>query len=393
MPFQIYQPLLPCFCPQERPGSSCAALVPGSADSADGEAELKWYQFDDSVISEWDPDHLEMDCFGGRPIEDWNNRLSSRNAHANIERANSAYMLFYDRVPVAAEQPGASSEMLATPCKEVQASRRAAPATAANAPVSTAGSTELPAAAEAAASTAAITAAGAPSTPPFGMSGRLFNDLVRENLQWAYVSHLMDRQYYTFVRQLVETTLERPLSARKVRRTAAGTSNSSPGAGRLTPEGSAALPADIIAEMPAAVGTATATQSSGAGDPLASPSRSASLSTEMGEAGVSRRDAETRLINFRLATSFLLHVLVHENSKWAREEVAAWSEQLAQMMRPADDATLRMWLHHLQVRLVVGRWVANSPCFSAKGPHNSCCTRTVFESQANITLSSASLYA
>lgn len=185
-------------------------------------------------------------------------------------------------------------------------------------------------------------------------------------LQVAYRCHVSDRGYYSFVRQLVESTTERPLSARKSRRTAGGgtgspgalTSSPGPGPAPATAsaqpaaaeagEGGAAAAdatADAAAATAAAAGTPQPTQSAGAG-----AGQNPSSAPAAGHSPGPRRDAESLLINFRLAVSFVFNVLVHEGAKWGGEEVAAWGEQLAAMMRAADAATLRGWLLHLQAR-------------------------------------------
>lgn len=77
----------------------------GSADSGhyyslikEREPPHKWYQFNDRVVSEFDPNSIGSECFGGyHTVKEWDQRAQKEVYH-EVPTERSAYMLFYERV-------------------------------------------------------------------------------------------------------------------------------------------------------------------------------------------------------------------------------------------------------------------------------------------------------
>jgi len=81
----------------------------GGSDAKDAHHAERWMCFDDRSVYEWDPSSMESACFGGYPSQDGKSctvaggagRPGSAAASPPLpdehERANSAYMLFYER--------------------------------------------------------------------------------------------------------------------------------------------------------------------------------------------------------------------------------------------------------------------------------------------------------
>ena len=90
----------------------------GSADSGhyysfikERQAPSKWYQFNDRVVSEFDPNAIPHECFGGyHSVKEWDQHLQKDVWH-DVPTERSAYMLFYERVtPMAAAPTKPASE-------------------------------------------------------------------------------------------------------------------------------------------------------------------------------------------------------------------------------------------------------------------------------------------
>jgi ubiquitin C-terminal hydrolase len=77
----------------------------GSADSGhyysfikERQTPSKWYQFNDRVVSEFDPNSIPHECFGGyHSVKEWDQHLQKDVWH-DVPTERSAYMLFYERV-------------------------------------------------------------------------------------------------------------------------------------------------------------------------------------------------------------------------------------------------------------------------------------------------------
>lgn len=85
----------------------------GSADSGhyysfikERQTSGKWVQFNDRVVSEFDPNNIGNECFGGyHQVKEWDSR-AMKDVWRDAPTERSAYMLFYERItPIAAEEP------------------------------------------------------------------------------------------------------------------------------------------------------------------------------------------------------------------------------------------------------------------------------------------------
>jgi ubiquitin C-terminal hydrolase len=146
-----------------------------------------WYVFDDRRVEPYDAVNLERDTFGGKyQTETWDAFRQCHVTSGEHDRPNSAYMLFFERLGEP-QQAGAGAA----------------------------------AAAAAAAATAAATAAAEPPTaPPVRLPARVAAEVRSANAECVFESHVLSKEYFTFVRQLVETNADAAAS-RKRRRPAA----------------------------------------------------------------------------------------------------------------------------------------------------------------------------
>uniref|UniRef100_A0A914WTS4 USP domain-containing protein n=1 Tax=Plectus sambesii TaxID=2011161 RepID=A0A914WTS4_9BILA len=59
----------------------------------------KWYSFNDADVKLWDPANMALECFGGEMTRPMFDTTESRFMDLSFEKANSAYMVFYRRIP------------------------------------------------------------------------------------------------------------------------------------------------------------------------------------------------------------------------------------------------------------------------------------------------------
>lgn len=59
----------------------------------------KWYSFNDAEVKTFDPSQIASECFGGEMSSRTYDQVTEKFLDLSIERINSAYMLFYERVP------------------------------------------------------------------------------------------------------------------------------------------------------------------------------------------------------------------------------------------------------------------------------------------------------
>ncbi|KAG1678108.1 Ubiquitin carboxyl-terminal hydrolase 34 [Nymphon striatum] len=71
----------------------------------------KWFSFNDAEVKYFDPSKIDSECFGGELMvrSDAYDSVSDKFMDFSLEKTNSAYMLFYERIP--AEQASSSKEM------------------------------------------------------------------------------------------------------------------------------------------------------------------------------------------------------------------------------------------------------------------------------------------
>ena len=78
----------------------------------------KWYSFNDAEVKSFDPNQIAGECFGGEVNSRTYDQVTDKFLDLSIEKTNSAYMLFYERVnrgPVG--EAGPSSESSSSPGK------------------------------------------------------------------------------------------------------------------------------------------------------------------------------------------------------------------------------------------------------------------------------------
>merc|ERR1719158_1026495 len=58
----------------------------------------KWYSFNDAEVKSFDPNQIASECFGGEMNSRTYDQVTDKFMDLSIEKTNSAYMLFYERV-------------------------------------------------------------------------------------------------------------------------------------------------------------------------------------------------------------------------------------------------------------------------------------------------------
>ncbi len=58
----------------------------------------RWYSFNDAEVKPFDPSQIGAECFGGEVNSRAYDQVTEKYMDMNIEKTNSAYMLFYERV-------------------------------------------------------------------------------------------------------------------------------------------------------------------------------------------------------------------------------------------------------------------------------------------------------
>ena len=59
----------------------------------------KWYSFNDAEVKPFDPNQIAAECFGGEVNSRTYDQVTDKFMDLSIEKTNSAYMLFYERLP------------------------------------------------------------------------------------------------------------------------------------------------------------------------------------------------------------------------------------------------------------------------------------------------------
>ncbi len=80
----------------------------------------KWYSFNDAEVKPFDPNQIAAECFGGEMSSRTYDQVTDKYMDLSIEKTNSAYMLFYERIdPSEREEAGPSSRVgMAVSAKE-----------------------------------------------------------------------------------------------------------------------------------------------------------------------------------------------------------------------------------------------------------------------------------
>lgn len=67
----------------------------------------KWYSFNDAEVKAFDPSQIASECFGGEMNSRTYDQVTDKFLDLSIEKTNSAYMLFYERVKKPGVEHGA----------------------------------------------------------------------------------------------------------------------------------------------------------------------------------------------------------------------------------------------------------------------------------------------
>ena len=82
----------------------------GGSKSSVGTSGDKWYSFNDAEVKQFDPSQIATECFGGEMNSRTYDQGTDKFMDLSIEKTNSAYMLFYERIdPVNITEAGPSS--------------------------------------------------------------------------------------------------------------------------------------------------------------------------------------------------------------------------------------------------------------------------------------------
>lgn len=60
----------------------------------------RWFLFNDAEVKQFDPSQIEAECFGGEMTSKTYDTVTEKYLDFSFEKTNSAYMLFYERVPL-----------------------------------------------------------------------------------------------------------------------------------------------------------------------------------------------------------------------------------------------------------------------------------------------------
>eukprot|EP00883_Tetradesmus_obliquus_P015009 jgi/Sobl393_1/8113/SZX59989.1 len=201
---------------KERRQAAAAGGSSKGAASSSSSSGGRWYAFDDKSVTSWDIKELELECFGGKPSQDFDSR-GSRPVRNEYERAHSAYMLFYERRQQQQPQTAAAAGDAAA------AEQQQGDGDVAMAPASPSSSRTIAAAAAAGgggeADAADADAASGDVSIPYNMPLRLYKSVMEHNISLTWQQHVLDKDYFRFVRQLVDSRGDLgQLSSRKSRR-------------------------------------------------------------------------------------------------------------------------------------------------------------------------------
>ncbi|KAI8477153.1 MAG: hypothetical protein J3K34DRAFT_455469 [Monoraphidium minutum] len=201
--------------------AAAAARAAAGGAGGGGRRGGGWFCFDDKSVRPWDVSNLEQDCYGGRNSQDWANR-GWRAPRNEVDRPHSAYMLFYERrcehqLNVEALRGQGRSAQRPAPAAGEAAAAGGSPEPAAAAQQGG----EPPAQPQGAANGAAVANGnGGGFVAPWGMPLSLYREVMLLNIDVMMRLHAFDREFFKFVRSLVENRGEvgGQLSQRKARR-------------------------------------------------------------------------------------------------------------------------------------------------------------------------------
>jgi len=183
-------------------------MVRGPDGSVSHVTEGRWFSFDDRTVVPWDPSNLEEECFGGSGPRA--SGAGGTEGGGGVDRAFSAYMLFYDRKDASCcdTQPvvwGENPMQQPAPGPAAGPSSAPGPTPMVMSPRTTVSgaASGLPTLSEQAA------AASSPTATPLGMPLALHEEVLRANLSLACKTHVYDRDFLRFLKRALELRMER----------------------------------------------------------------------------------------------------------------------------------------------------------------------------------------
>ena len=124
----------------------------------------KWYSFNDAEVKPFDPNQIASECFGGEMNSRTYDQVTDKFMDLSIEKTNSAYMLFYERIersdPMETEAEAGPSEVK-SPMKQT------------------------------------------PQAPTFGLSQALEEWIWEDNMNFIQDNNIFDHTYFNFMWQMV----------------------------------------------------------------------------------------------------------------------------------------------------------------------------------------------
>ena len=200
--------------------------------------QSQWYCFDDKTVSSWDLGFLEQDCYGGRSSQDRVKGAMELQHGQDVEKAYSAYMLFYEREGVDTEHVDGIQSSCVKGDKDMQPMVDEAvvdPVGVTNLQTCSSNSKQPRVVDQAAnridrdiiinpepSSSSSQQANNPESILPYGMSANLFNQVMEDNVRLMLKYHLLDKDYFRFARAVVDARCDRQMSSSnrcKTRRT------------------------------------------------------------------------------------------------------------------------------------------------------------------------------
>jgi hypothetical protein len=232
----------------------------GTETGQEGEEEgAKWLVFDDQRVEPYDISHMERDCFGGKYSTEVWDHPAQQYAQQEYERPNSAYMVLYERrLKVSVDDGDEEIAAVQAPAAAAETSENmertvvGTPTGASTLPlifvenfVEKRADGERPGdgksrrgslgAVEEGGAQGAIGRAGVGKQKDVTLPKHISKAVLEQNLKFVHESHLMDTDYFRFVRNLVEANSER-YTARKVGLTAEQTHDCPPSSPRFKPQ-------------------------------------------------------------------------------------------------------------------------------------------------------------
>lgn len=129
----------------------------------------KWYSFNDAEVKPFDPNQIAAECFGGEMNSRTYDQVTDKFMDLSIEKTNSAYMLFYERVNKSEDEEGCSDLPGTSEMKVVSPMKAGSRANSTN----------------------------------FGLSQELEEWIWEDNMNFIQDNNIFDHTYFNFMWQMV----------------------------------------------------------------------------------------------------------------------------------------------------------------------------------------------